>query len=173
VRDGAFVGRNVVIMPPSYVNIGSYVGDGTMIDSHALVGSCAQVGKRVHLSAGASLGGVLEPIQAMPVVLEDDVFIGGNTGIFEGTIVKRHAVIAAGVVLTRSMPVYDLVHSRIIRGSADSPLVIPEGAVVVPGSRPLETPYAKEHGLNISTPLIVKYRDARTDAATVLEESLR
>jgi 2,3,4,5-tetrahydropyridine-2-carboxylate N-succinyltransferase len=173
VRDGAHLGRNVVIMPPSYVNIGAFVDEGTMIDSHALVGSCAQVGKRVHLSAGAYLGGVLEPIQALPVIVEDDVFIGGNTGIFEGTIVKRRAVIAAGVILTRSTPVYDLPNVRIIRSSADSPLVIPEGAVVVHGTRPLSQPFAKEHGLSVATPIIIKYRDARTDAATVLEESLR
>ena len=173
IRDGAFLGRHVVIMPPSYVNIGSYVDDGTMIDSHSLVGSCAQVGKRVHLSAGAHLGGVLEPIQAVPVVVEDEVFIGGNTGIFEGTIVKRRAVIAAGVILTRSVPVYDLVHGQIIRASGDVPLIIPEDAVVVPGSRPMQTSFAREHSLHVNTPIIVKYRDARTDAATALEEGLR
>jgi len=173
VRDGCFVAKNVVIMPPAYVNVGAYVDEGTMIDSHALVGSCAQIGKRVHLSAASQIGGVLEPIGALPVIIEDQVFIGGNCGIYEGTIVKRRAVIGAGVLLTASMPVYDLVKSLIYRRTDRSPLVIPEGAVVVQGSRHVDAPFAKQHHIAIYTPVIIKYRNEDTDAATVLEESLR
>jgi 2,3,4,5-tetrahydropyridine-2-carboxylate N-succinyltransferase len=173
IRDGAFVAKGVVLMPPAYINVGAYVDEGTMIDSHALVGSCAQIGKRVHLSAGSQIGGVLEPIGAYPVIIEDEVFIGGNCGIFEGSIVKRRAVIAAGVILTGSTPVYDLVREKIYRRSADQPLVIPEGAVVVPGTRRLDKPFAREHNLALYAPVIVKYRDPNTDAATALETSLR
>jgi 2,3,4,5-tetrahydropyridine-2-carboxylate N-succinyltransferase len=173
VRDGAYVAPGVVMMPPSYVNIGAYVDEHTMIDSHALVGSCAQIGRRVHLSAAAQIGGVLEPIGSMPVVIEDDVFVGGNTGVYEGTIVGRRAVIGAGVILTGSTPVYDIVRKQVYRKSAQGPLVIPEGAVVVPGSRRLEGAFADEHRLSLTAPVIIKYRDERTDAATVLEESLR
>ncbi|MCU0411969.1 MAG: 2,3,4,5-tetrahydropyridine-2,6-dicarboxylate N-succinyltransferase [Bacteroidetes bacterium] len=173
VRDGAYLGRSVIIMPPSYVNIGAYVDEGTMLDSLVLVGSCAQIGKHVHVSTGARIGGVLEPVQALPVIVEDDVFIGGNTGVFEGTVVKRRAVIAAGVTLTRSTPVYDLVRQTILKATTQVPLIIPEGAVVVPGTRPLTSPYAHQHQLGVATPVIVKYRDAQTDAATAIEEALR
>ena len=173
VSDGSYVAPGVVIMPPSYINVGAYVDSKTMIDSHALVGSCAQVGKRVHLSPAAQIGGVLEPIGAMPVIIEDDVFVGGNTGIFEGTIIKHRAVIAAGVILTGSTPVYDLVNENIYRRTKDTPLIIPENAVVVPGSRAIETPFAKINHLSLYAPIIVKYRDDKSDAATVLEESLR
>ncbi|HEY6192393.1 MAG TPA: 2,3,4,5-tetrahydropyridine-2,6-dicarboxylate N-succinyltransferase [Bacteroidota bacterium] len=173
VRDGSFIGAGVVIMPPSYVNIGAYVDEQTMIDSHALVGSCAQVGKRVHLSAASQLGGVLEPVGSMPVVVEDDVFIGGNCGIYEGTIVGRGAVIAAGVILTGSTPVYDLINQTVLRKSASQPLIIPERAVVIAGNRHIHQPFAKEHHLSVYAPIILKYRDEKTDAATVLEESLR
>lgn len=173
IRDGAFVGKNVVIMPPAYINVGAFIDEGTMIDSHALVGSCAQVGKRVHVSAAAQIGGVLEPIGAMPVIIEDDVLIGGNCGIYEGTIVKRRGVLGSGVILTGSTPVYDLVKSKIYRKKPDMPLIIPEGAVVVPGSRAIDKPFAKKHKLSVATPIIVKYRDEGTDAATALEESLR
>ena len=173
IRDGCFVAKNVVVMPPAYVNVGAYVDEGTMIDSHALVGSCAQVGKRVHLSAASQIGGVLEPIGALPVVVEDQVFIGGNCGIYEGTVVKRRAVIGAGVLLTASMPVYDLVKSQIYRRTESTPLIIPEGAVVIQGSRHIDAPFARQHHIAIYTPVIIKYRNEDTDAATVLEESLR
>jgi 2,3,4,5-tetrahydropyridine-2,6-dicarboxylate N-succinyltransferase len=173
VRRGAYVGPRVTIMPPAFINVGAYVGEGTMVDSHALVGSCAQIGARVHLSAAAQVGGVLEPVGQLPVIIEDDVLIGGNTGIFEGVRVSRGAVIAAGVVLTGSTPVYDLIHGQILRPTAASPLVIPPGAVVVPGSRPASGEFAAKHGLQVATPLIVKYRDASTDARTALEEALR
>jgi 2,3,4,5-tetrahydropyridine-2-carboxylate N-succinyltransferase len=173
IRDGSYVARNVVVMPPAYINVGAYVDEGTMIDSHALVGSCAQVGKRVHLSAASQIGGVLEPIGALPVIIEDQVFIGGNCGIYEGTVVKRRAVIGAGVLLTGSMPVYDLVKREIYRRTPNSPLIIPEGAVVVQGSRKIDQPFAREHHLAMYTPIIIKYRTEGTDAATVLEESLR
>jgi 2,3,4,5-tetrahydropyridine-2-carboxylate N-succinyltransferase len=173
IRDGAFVGKNVVIMPPAYINVGSYIDEGTMIDSHALVGSCAQVGKRVHLSAGSQVGGVLEPVGAYPVIIEDDVFVGGNCGIFEGTIIKKRAVIGAGVVLTGSTPMFDLVTEKIYRRTKDEPLIVPEGAVVVPGARHLSSPFAREHDLAIYAPVIIKYRDVNTDTATALEESLR
>ncbi len=173
VRDGSYVAPDVVIMPPAYINVGAYVDKGTMVDSHALVGSCAQVGKRVHVSAATQIGGVLEPIGAMPVIIEDDVMIGGNCGIYEGTIVKQRAVIGSGVILTGSTPVYDLVKGVIYRKTAERPLVIPEGAVVVQGSRRVDGVFAREHGIALYTPVIVKYRDKKTDAATALEESLR
>ena len=173
IRDGAFVARGVVCMPPMYINAGAYVDEGTMIDSHALVGSCAQVGKRVHVSAAAQIGGVLEPVGAMPVIIEDEVLIGGNCGIYEGTIVSRRAVIAAGVVITGGTAVYDAVKETVYRKTNERPLVIPEGAVVVPGSRPIGTAWGRANGLALSSPVIVKYRDEKTDAATALEESLR
>jgi 2,3,4,5-tetrahydropyridine-2-carboxylate N-succinyltransferase len=173
IHDGSYVAPGVVIMPPAYINVGAYVDSKTMIDSHALVGSCAQIGKRVHLSAAAQIGGVLEPIGALPVIVEDDVFVGGNTGIFEGTIVKHRAVIAAGVILTGSTPVYDLVNEKIYRRTKEAPLIIPENAVVVPGSRAIDTPFAKNNHLALYAPIIIKYRDSKSDASTVLEESLR
>lgn len=173
VRRGAYVAARVTIMPPAFINVGAYVGEGTMVDSHALVGSCAQIGARVHLSAAAQIGGVLEPVGQLPVIIEDDVLIGGNTGIFEGVRIGRGAVIAAGVVLTGSTPVYDLVKGEVLRSVGGAPVMIPAGAVVVPGSRPASGEFAREHGLQISTPLIVKYRDASTDARTALEEALR
>jgi 2,3,4,5-tetrahydropyridine-2-carboxylate N-succinyltransferase len=173
VRDGAFLGKGVVAMPPMYVNIGAYVDEGSMIDSHALVGSCAQVGKRVHVSAGAQIGGVLEPVGALPVIVEDDVLLGGLTGLFEGTVVKRRAVIAAGTILTGSTPVYDLPNGRILRPEPGAPLVVPEGAVVVPGARAVTVGAGKDWGLSLATPVIVKYRDPRTDARTELEAWLR
>jgi 2,3,4,5-tetrahydropyridine-2,6-dicarboxylate N-succinyltransferase len=173
VRDGVFLGRGVTCMPPMYVNVGAYVDDGTMIDSHALVGSCAQVGKRVHLSAAAQLGGVLEPVGALPVIVEDEALIGGNCGVYEGTVVKARAVLAAGVILTRSTPVYDLVRETVHRAEGDGPLVIPEGAVVVPGSRTVGRGKGPEWGLSLYTPVIVKYRDAGTDERARLEDWLR
>ncbi|MDW8141725.1 MAG: 2,3,4,5-tetrahydropyridine-2,6-dicarboxylate N-succinyltransferase [Candidatus Bipolaricaulota bacterium] len=173
IRDGAYVAPGVVIMPPSYINVGAYIDEGTLIDSHVLVGSCAQVGKRVHLSAAAQVGGVLEPVGARPVIIEDDVFIGGNCGIYEGTLIRRRAVIGAGVILTASVPVYDIVHGRVYRATRERPLVIPEGAVVVPGARALAGGFAQAHGLALYAPVIVKYRDEKTDAVTVLEEALR
>ncbi len=176
VRDGAFVSNGVIIMPPAYVNIGAYIGEGTLVDSHALVGSCAQVGKRVHISAAAQIGGVLEPAGAMPVIIEDDVLLGGNTGVYEGCIVKTRAVLGTGVVLTGSTPLYDVVNDRIIsRASADEPLIIPEGAVVIAGSRSIanRSAFAKEHSLALYTPIIIKYRDAKTDGRTALENALR
>ena len=173
IRRGAYLARGVVCMPPMYVNVGAHVGTGTMIDSHALVGSCAQVGERVHLSAAAQIGGVLEPINASPVVIEDDVVIGGNCGIYEGTVVRQGAVIAAGVILTRGTPVYDLVKEEIYRGTADTPLRIPANAVVVPGARHVTGTWGKHQNLSLQTPLIVKYRDSKTDASTSLEEWLR
>jgi 2,3,4,5-tetrahydropyridine-2-carboxylate N-succinyltransferase len=173
IRDGSYVAKNVAVMPPAYINVGAYVDEGTMIDSHALVGSCAQIGKRVHLSAASQVGGVLEPIGALPVIIEDEVFVGGNCGIYEGTVVKRRAVIGAGVLLTASIPVYDLVKSQIYRRTESTPLMIPEGAVVVQGSRHIDQPFAKQHHIAIYTPVIIKYRNEDTDAATALEESLR
>jgi len=172
VRDGAYLGPGVVCMPPMYINIGAYVGSGTMIDSHALVGSCAQIGQRVHVSAAAQIGGVLEPVGALPVVIEDEVLIGGNCGVYEGTIVKRRAVLASGTILTGSTPIYDLPNGRIIEPSG-GPLVVPEGAVVVPGTRPVTSGRGREWGLAVATPIIVKYRDERTDARTALEEAIR
>jgi 2,3,4,5-tetrahydropyridine-2,6-dicarboxylate N-succinyltransferase len=173
IRRGAYVGKGVVMMPPAFVNIGAYVDEDTMIDSHALVGSCAQIGKRVHLSAGAQIGGVLEPIGNLPVIIEDDVVIGGNCGVYEGTIVRGRAVIGAGVVLTGSTPVYDTVRGQIYKRTPERPLEIPFGAVVVPGSRTMKGDFAEKHGLQIATPMIVKYRDEKTDSGTALEEALR
>jgi 2,3,4,5-tetrahydropyridine-2,6-dicarboxylate N-succinyltransferase len=173
VRRGAFLAAGVVCMPPMYVNVGAWVGAGTMIDSHALVGSCAQIGERVHLSAAAQVGGVLEPVNAAPVVVEDEAFVGGNCGVYEGTVVRRRAVLAAGVLLTRGTPVYDLVNERILRADGDRPLEIPEGAVVVPGARSVRSEWGAGEGLSLHAPVIVKYRDAGTDVATALESSLR
>lgn len=176
VRRGTYVAPGVVCMPPMYINAGAYVGTGTMVDSHALVGSCAQVGARVHISAAAQVGGVLEPINASPVVIEDDVILGGNSGVYEGTVVRERAVLAAGVVLTRGTPVYDLVREQVYRGSAEQPLEIPAAAVVVPGARaisPARSAWGAAEGLSLQTPVIVKYRDARTDTATSLEQWLR
>jgi 2,3,4,5-tetrahydropyridine-2,6-dicarboxylate N-succinyltransferase len=173
VRDGAYLGRGVICMPPMYVNIGAYVGDETLIDSHALVGSCAQIGSRVHLSAAAQIGGVLEPVGALPVIIEDDVLVGGNCGVYEGAIVKRRAVLAAGTILTRSTPLYDLPNDRIIEPAEGQPLVVPEGAVVVPGTRPISAGRGREWGLSVSTPIIVKYRDEKTSARTALEAWIR
>jgi 2,3,4,5-tetrahydropyridine-2-carboxylate N-succinyltransferase len=173
IRDGAFLGRGVICMPPRYSNIGAWVGDGTLVDSHALVGSCAQIGSRVHLSAAAQIGGVLEPVGALPVVVEDEVLVGGNCGVYEGAIVKRRAVLASGVVLTGSTPVYDLPNERVIEAEPGRPLVIPEGAVVVPGTRPIASGKGREWGLSVATPIIVKYRDEKTDARTALEQWIR
>lgn len=173
IRDGAFLGEGVIIMPPSYVNIGAFVGRDTLIDSHVLVGSCAQVGERVHLSAGVQVGGVLEPVGSLPVIIEDDVMVGGNAGIYEGTIVRERAVLGTGVLLNGSSKVYDLVHERVLAREGEAPLEIPAGAVVVPGSRRVGGSFGDVHGLQIGTPLIVKYRDERTDARTALEEALR
>jgi len=173
VRRGAHLGEGVVIMPPAYVNVGAWVGAGTMVDSHALVGSCAQIGRGVHLSAAAQIGGVLEPIGAAPVIVEDEVFIGGGCGVYEGTRIAAGAVLAPGVILTRSTPVYDLARERVLRTETDRPPVIPEGAVVVPGSRPASGDHARRHGLQIQTPIIVKYRDGSTAAAVELEQALR
>jgi 2,3,4,5-tetrahydropyridine-2-carboxylate N-succinyltransferase len=172
VRDGAHLGAGVVCMPPMYINIGAFVGSGTMIDSHALVGSCAQIGQRVHVSAAAQIGGVLEPVGALPVVIEDEVLVGGNCGVYEGTIVKRRAVLASGTILTGSTPVYDLPNGRIIEPSS-GPLIVPEGAVVVPGTRPVTRGRGAEWGLAVATPIIVKYRDERTDARAALEDAIR
>jgi 2,3,4,5-tetrahydropyridine-2-carboxylate N-succinyltransferase len=173
VRSGAFLGANVIIMPPAFVNVGAYVGPGTMIDSHALVGSCAQVGERVHVSAGAQLGGVLEPVGLRPVIVEDDVLIGGNVGVFEGTLVGERAVLAPGVQLTSATTVYDLAREETHRAAPGRPLTIPAGAVVVPGAREASGPFAAQHGIHLYAPIIVKYRDTSTDAATALEEALR
>lgn len=173
VRDGCYVGKSVTCMPPMYINVGAYVDDGTMVDSHALVGSCAQVGKKCHISAAAQVGGVLEPIGALPVIIEDNVLVGGNCGIYEGTIVRKRAVLAAGVVLTRSTPVYDVVHEKVHRADGDQPLVIPEGAVVVAGSRPIAKGPGKDWNLSLYTPVIVKYRDEKTDQRIQLEDLLR
>jgi 2,3,4,5-tetrahydropyridine-2,6-dicarboxylate N-succinyltransferase len=173
VRRGAFVSAGVTIMPPAYINVGAYVDEGTLVDSHALVGSCAQIGKRVHLSAAAQVGGVLEPVGALPVIIEDDAFIGGNTGIYEGTIIRARAVLAAGVVLTRSSRVFDLVNEREVLAPADGPLDIPAGAVVVAGSRPASGAWAHKLGLHVAAPIIVKYRDDKTDAKATLESVLR
>lgn len=173
VRDGAYLAPGVVCMPPMYVNVGAYVDEGTMIDSHALVGSCAQIGRRVHLSAAAQIGGVLEPVGAVPVVIEDDVLVGGNCGVFEGTIVRAGAVLAPGTILTGATPVYDTVRGEVYRRTAERPLEIPAGAVVVPGSRRIENERGREWGLSLYAPVIVKYRDERTDRAVQLEDYLR
>jgi 2,3,4,5-tetrahydropyridine-2-carboxylate N-succinyltransferase len=177
IRAGAYVARGVVCMPPMYINAGAWVDEGTMVDSHALVGSCAQVGKRVHLSAGAQIGGVLEPVNASPVVIEDDVLVGGNSGVYEGTIVRRGAVLAAGTILTRGTPVFDLVNGQILRATPDLPLIVPENAVIVPGSRAIAKDkgheLSREWGLSLYAPVIVKYRDEKTDLSTTLEDLLR
>jgi 2,3,4,5-tetrahydropyridine-2-carboxylate N-succinyltransferase len=173
VRSGAFLAKGVVMMPPAYVNVGAFVDEGTMIDSHALVGSCAQIGKRVHLSAAAQIGGVLEPVNASPVIIEDDALIGGNTGVYEGTIVRARAVLAAGVILTRGTPVYDLPNNTILKATPETPLIIPAGAVVVAGSRAIQSGPGKDMGLSVYTPIIVKYRDEKTDLSTALEDLLR
>ena len=173
IRDGAFVGKGVICVPPMYINIGAYVGESSLIDSHALVGSCAQVGARVHVSAGAQIGGVIEPVGAIPVIIEDEVLVGGNTGIYEGVVIKSRAVIAAGTILTGSTPIYDLPRGRIIRAEHGSPLMVPEGAVVVPGARAVTQGMGPQWGLSVSTPVIVKYRDEKTDARTSLEEWVR
>ncbi len=173
VRDGSHLAPGVIVMPPSYINIGAYIGADTMIDSHVLVGSCAQIGARVHLSAGVQIGGVLEPAGALPVIIEDDVMVGGNCGIYEGAIVRHGAVIGTGVILNGSMPVYDLVRGVIYRRTAEHPLEIPSMAVVVQGSRPVKGNFAEAHGIQMYTPIIVKYRDEKTSAAVALEEGLR
>jgi 2,3,4,5-tetrahydropyridine-2-carboxylate N-succinyltransferase len=173
IRDGVYLAPGVVCMPPCYVNVGAYVDEGTMIDSHALVGSCAQVGKRVHLSAAAQVGGVLEPVGAVPVIIEDDVLVGGGCGVYEGTIVRERAVLAAGTILTGSTPVFDLVRERIYRRTEDAPLEIPAGAVVVPGTRAVESERGRAWGLSVYAPVIVKYRDEKTDGAVQLEDYLR
>jgi 2,3,4,5-tetrahydropyridine-2-carboxylate N-succinyltransferase len=173
IRDGAYVAAGVICMPPMYVNIGAYVGEGSMIDSHALVGSCAQIGARVHLSASAQVGGVIEPVGALPVIIEDEVLVGGNTGIYEGAVIKARAVIGAGTILTGSTPVYDLPNGRIIKPEAGQPLVIPEGAVVVPGARAVTEGPGVDWKLSLATPVIVKYRDSRTDTRTELERWIR
>ena len=173
VRAGAYLARGVVCMPPMYVNAGAYVDEGTMVDSHALVGSCAQIGKRVHLSAAAQIGGVLEPVNASPVIIEDDVLIGGNCGVYEGTLVRTGAVLAAGVILTRGTPVYDLVKGDVLRATDETPLIIPQDAVVVPGSRAVTKGKGQEWGLSLYCPVIVKYRDDKTNLSTTLEDLLR
>lgn len=173
VRDGSYVAPGVVLVPPCYVNVGAYVDEGTMVDSHALVGSCAQIGKRVHLSAAAQIGGVLEPVGAVPVVIEDDVLVGGNTGVFEGTIVHERAVLASGVILTRSTPIFDLPNERMIKSDGESPLEVPACAVVVQGSRAISSGFGKANDLSIYCPIIVKYRDEKTDVSTRLEDYLR
>jgi len=173
VRRGAHVGAGCVLMPPCYVNVGAFVGAGTMVDSHALIGSCAQIGERVHVSAGAQIGGVLEPVGSRPVIVEDDVLVGGQCGLYEGVLVRERAVLAAGLVLTASTPVYDTVHRRELRGGRDRPLEIPADAVVVPGTRPAGDPWARERGLDLACALIVKYRDASTESATAREDALR
>ncbi|HSV33126.1 MAG TPA: 2,3,4,5-tetrahydropyridine-2,6-dicarboxylate N-succinyltransferase [Pyrinomonadaceae bacterium] len=173
IRDGAYIGPGVVCMPPMFVNAGAYVDEGTMIDSHALVGSCAQIGKRVHLSAAAQIGGVLEPAGAIPVIIEDDVIVGGNCGVYEGAIVRERAVLGTGTMITGSTPVFDLVREKVYRRSEDGPLEIPPGAVVVPGARAVNTEKGREWNLSLYAPVIVKYRDEKTDAATQLEDLLR
>ena len=173
IRDGCFIGKGVTCMPPMYINAGAYVGDGTMVDSHALVGSCAQVGKNCHISAASQIGGVLEPVGALPVIIEDDVLVGGNCGVYEGTVVKRRAVLGTGTILNRSTPVYDLVRNIVHRATDDEPLVIPQEAVVVAGSRAITTGLGKEWGISLYTPVIVKYRDDKTDTKIQLEDLLR
>ncbi|HET7440330.1 MAG TPA: 2,3,4,5-tetrahydropyridine-2,6-dicarboxylate N-succinyltransferase [Terriglobales bacterium] len=173
VRQGAYVAPSVVCMPPMFINVGAYVDEGTMVDSHALVGSCAQIGKRVHLSAAAQVGGVLEPVNASPVIIEDDVLVGGNCGIYEGTLVRNRAVLGAGTILTRSTPLYDIVHAEVYRASEDKPLEVPENAVVVPGSRAVKKGQAAKWNLSLYTPVIVKYRDEKTDQRIELEDLLR
>jgi 2,3,4,5-tetrahydropyridine-2-carboxylate N-succinyltransferase len=173
IRDGCYIGRGVTCMPPMYINAGAYVDDGTMVDSHALVGSCAQIGKHCHISAASQIGGVLEPVGAMPVIVEDDVLIGGNCGVYEGTVVKRRAVLGTGTILNRSTPLYDLVRGTVHRATDDEPLVVPEGAVVIAGSRAIPSGPGKDWGISVYTPVIVKYRDAKTDTRIQLEDLLR
>jgi 2,3,4,5-tetrahydropyridine-2,6-dicarboxylate N-succinyltransferase len=173
IRDGVYIARGVICMPPMFVNVGAYVGENTMIDSHALVGSCAQIGHNCHISAGAQIGGVLEPVGALPVIIEDDVLVGGNSGIYEGTIVKRRAVLGTGTILNRSIPVYDLVGDAVYSASDNQPLIIPEDAVVIPGSRAVSHPGGKKWGLSLSCAVIVKYRDAKTGSRVQLEDFLR
>lgn len=173
VRDGCFVGKGVTCMPPMYINVGAWVGDGTMVDSHALVGSCAQIGERCHISAAAQIGGVLEPVGALPVIVEDEVMVGGNTGVYEGTVVQKRAVLGTGVILNRSTPVYDLVRGQVYTGNEETPLVIPSQAVVVAGARAITHGPGKDWGISLYTPVIVKYRDAKTDAKVRLEDFLR
>ena len=173
IREGAYIGRNVTCMPPMYVNVGAYVDDGTMIDSHVLIGSCAQIGKRVHVSAGTQIGGVLEPVGSLPVIIEEDVLIGGNCGIYEGTIVSARAVIGAGTIITGGTPVYDLVRDTVHVKSESRPLVIPPDAVVVPGSRPISHGRGRELGLHVYSPIIIKYRDEKTNQSTRLEDLAR
>ncbi len=173
IRDGCRIGKGVTCMPPMYINVGAWVGDGTMVDSHALIGSCAQIGNNCHISAAAQIGGVLEPVGALPVIIEDDVLVGGNCGVYEGAVVKSRAVLGAGVVLTASTPVYDIVRKAVYEATAEAPLVIPSGAVVVPGSRAIQHGAGREWGLSLATPVIVKYRDAKTDERLRLEDVLR
>jgi len=173
IRDGSYIAKGVTCMPPMYINVGAYVDEGTMVDSHALVGSCAQVGRKCHISAGSQIGGVLEPVGAMPVILEDEVLVGGNSGVYEGTVVKRRAVLGTGTILNRSTPVYDLVTGDIRTANDDEPLVIPENAVVVAGSRAISHGRGKDWNLSLYTPVIVKYRDSKTDAKVQLEDLLR
>jgi 2,3,4,5-tetrahydropyridine-2,6-dicarboxylate N-succinyltransferase len=173
VRDGVYLGRGVTIMPPAYINAGAYVGDGTMVDSHALIGSCAQVGERCHISAAAQIGGVLEPVGAIPVIIEDEVLVGGNCGIYEGTIVRERAILAAGVILTGSTPIFDAVRGEVYRRNGDKPLEVPPGAVVLPGSRAITVGAAKDWGLSVYAPVIIKYRDEKTETSVKLEEFLR
>ena len=173
IRDGCFVGRGVTCMPPMYINVGAYVSDGTMVDSHALIGSCAQIGNNCHISAAAQIGGVLEPVGALPVIIEDDVLVGGNCGVYEGTVVKSKAVLGTGTILNRSTPVYDLVRGAVLRATDDQPRVIPEGAVVVAGSRAVTSGHGKAWGISVYTPVIVKYRDEKTGARIQLEDLLR
>ena len=173
IRNGCYIGRGVTCMPPMYINAGAYVDDGTMVDSHALIGSCAQIGKNCHISAASQIGGVLEPVGAMPVIVEDDVLIGGNCGVYEGTVIKKRAVLGSGTILNRSTPVYDLVRETVHRATGDTPLVIPEEAVVVAGSRAVKSGVGKEWGISLYTPVIVKYRDAGTEAKIQLEDFLR
>src|SRR5690348_10711454 len=173
VRDGSYIGRGVICMPPMFVNVGAYVGEGTMVDSHALVGSCAQIGKSCHISAASQIGGVLEPAGAMPVIIEDNVLVGGNCGVYEGTIVKRRAVLGTGTILNRSTPVYDLVRNTVHKAADDDPLIIPEEAVVIAGSRAITQGPGKDWGISIYTPVIVKYRDSKTDTKIQLEDLLR
>ena len=173
IRDGCYIGRSVTCMPPMYINVGTYVDDGTMVDSHALIGSCAQIGKNCHISAASQIGGVLEPVGAIPVIVEDDVLIGGNCGVYEGTVIKKRAVLGSGTILNRSTPVYDLVKETVHRATADQPLIIPEEAVVVAGSRAIKSGSGKEWGISLYTPVIVKYRDSGTEAKIQLEDFLR
>jgi 2,3,4,5-tetrahydropyridine-2-carboxylate N-succinyltransferase len=173
IRDGSYIGRGAICMPPMFVNVGAYVGEGTMIDSHALVGSCAQIGRNCHISAASQIGGVLEPVGALPVIIEDEVMVGGNAGVYEGTVVKRRAVLGTGTILNRSIPVYDLVKDAVYTATDIEPLVIPEEAIVVPGSRAVSQAIGKKHGLSLQAAVIVKYRDAKTEARVQIEDLLR